>query len=151
MALTPSEMQLIEEFADSKPAVQSQARVRWSLSEAYQSQLVSKYRDLHHYYNPLDQDHWPQDKTLRPGKIHTTSNLCKAAVDVDARLQSIPPRITIPVATLTPDERKRAEAAEALLLLWLDLSGFDTWLNVLCQIKSIYGKGILKPGEEELA
>jgi hypothetical protein len=145
MALTLSEQELIEEFADSKPAVQTQARTRYSLSEAYQSQVVSKYRDLHHYYNPLNQDHWPQDVALRPGKIHTTSNLCKAAVDVDARLQSIPPRITIPVATLSPDERKRAEAAEALLLLWLDLSGFDTWLNTLCQVKSIYGKGVLKP------
>ena len=145
MAMTPAEQTLIEEFADSKPAVQAQARLRWQSGESYQSRVVSKYRDLHHYYNPINQDHWPEDKALRPGKIHTTSNLCKAAVDVDARLQSIPPRCTIPVATLTPEERKRAEAAEALLLQWLDLSGFDTWAHTLCQTKSIYGKGVLKP------
>lgn len=145
MAMTQSEQQLLEEFADSKPAVQAQARVRWASGESYQSRIVSKYRDLHHYYNPVNQDHWPEDADLRPGKIHTTSNLCKAAVDVDARLESIPPRLTIPVATLTPEERKRAEAAEALLLLWLDLSGSDVWMHTLCQVRAMYGKGILKP------
>jgi hypothetical protein len=145
MAMTTADQVLLEEFAASKPAVQAQARVRWASGESYQSRVVSKYRDLHHYYNPINQDHWPQDAVLRPGKIHTTSNLCKAAVDVDARLQSIPPRFTIPVATLSPEERKRAEAAEALLLLWLDLSGSDVWMHTLCQVKGIYGKGVLKP------
>ena len=145
MAMTQAEQQLLEEFADSKPAVQAQARVRWASGESYQSRVVSKYRDLHHYYNPINQDHWPEDAALRPGKIHTTSNLCKAAVDVDARLQSIPPRYTIPVSTLSPEDRKRAEAAEAILLLWLDMSGVDVWMHTLCQTKSIYGKGVLKP------
>jgi hypothetical protein len=140
-----ADQELLEEFAKSRPAVQAQARVRWASSEPYQSRLVSKYRLMHHYYNPLNQDHWPEDEALRPGKIHTTSNLCKAAVDVDSRLQSLPPRISIPVSTLAGQERLRAEAAEAILLQWLDLSGSDVWLHNLCQIKSIYGKGVLKP------
>jgi hypothetical protein len=143
--VTMDEKSLFEDFAASKPAVEAQARVRWSSSESYQSRIVSKYRDLHHYYNPINQDQWPQDAALRPGKIHTTTNLCKVAVDVDARLESIPPRISVPVATLEGDERKRAEAAEAIMLEWLELSGFETWLNNLCQIKSLYGKGVLKP------
>lgn len=145
MAMTQADQQLLEEFAESRPAVETQARARWESSEPYQSRIVAKYRKLHHYYNPRDGDHWPEDEELRPGKIHITSNLCKAAVDVDSRLQSIPPRITIPVSTLTPDQRRRAEAAEALLLQWLDLSGFEKWFWELCQVKSIYGKGVLKP------
>jgi hypothetical protein len=145
MAMTQDERLLLDAVADSVPAVQAQARARWSSGESYQSRVVSKYRKLHHYYNPFDGDHWPEDKSLRPGKIHTTSNLCKMAVDVDARLQSIPPRFTIPVATLGPEQRKRAEGAEALLLQWLDLSGFEVWAHTLCQVKSMYGKGILKP------
>lgn len=136
---------LIDEFAESKPAVEAQARVRYGSSESYQGRLISKYRELHHYYNPMDQDQWPQDKVLRPGKIHITTNLCKAAVDVDARLQSIAPRYTIPTATLSPQERTRAEGTEQLMLQWLDLSGVDTWLHNTCQVKSIYGKVVLKP------
>lgn len=145
MAMNEDEKTLIEEFVRSKPAVEAQARVRWSSSESYQSRVASKYRQLHHYYNPDNQDHWPEDIALRDGKIHITSNLCKAAVDVDSRLQSIPPRISIPVATLGGKERNRAEAAEAVLLQWLELSGFEVWLNDLCKVKSIYGKGVLKP------
>jgi hypothetical protein len=145
MAVTPAEQTILEEFAKSKPAVEAQARVRWASSESYQSRQVSKYRQLHHYYNPENQDHWPQDVALRPGKIHTTSNLCKVAVDVDSRIQSLPPRITLPVATLSGDDRLRAEAAEAIQMEWLELSGFPVWLHNVCQIKSIYGKGILQP------
>ena len=145
MALTKSDKTLLEDFASSRPAVEAQARVRWTSSESYQSRIVTKYRTLHHYYNPINGDHWPEDVALRIGKLHTTTNLCKVAVDVDARLQSIPPRISIPVATLAGQERKRAEAAEAIQLEWLELSGFDVWLHNLCQIKSMYGKGVLKP------
>ena len=140
-----ADQELLEEFAKSRPAVQAQARVRWASSEPYQSRLVSKYRTMHHYYNPLNQDHWPEDKELREGKIHITTNLCKIGVDVDARLESLPPRASIPVNTLGGEERRRAEAAEAILLQWLDLSGMDVWLHNLCQVKGIYGKGVLKP------
>ena len=136
---------LIEDFAKTPVAIRAQARARWASSEAYQSRLVSQYRDRHHYYNPLNQDQWPQDVALRPGKIHTTTNLCKVAVDVDARLESLPPRITLPVSTLSPEDRIRAEGTEALMLEWMDLSGSDVWLHNLCQTKSIYAKGVLKP------
>ena len=145
MALTQSDQQLIEDFANSKQSVQEQARARWQSSEPYQSNVVSKYRDMHHYYNPINGDHWPEDVALRPGKIHVTTNLCKAAVDVSSRLLSLPPRITLPVTNLGGRELKRAEAAEALMLEWLELSGFEDWFHVQCQVGAIYGKSVLKP------
>lgn len=145
MALTDADQVLIEDFAASKPAVEAQARARWSSSESYMNRQITRYRELHHYYAPQDQDHWPQDRALRAGKIHATTNLCKVGVDVDARLQSLPPRISLPVNTLAGEDRKRAEAAEALTLEWLELSGLEVWLHNACQVKSIYGKVVLKP------
>lgn len=145
MALTQPDAQLIDDFADSKLAVTQQARARWAAIDSYQANIVSKYRDMHHYYNPQNGDQWPEDLVLRPGQIHISTNLCKAAVDVDARLESIPPRITLPVQNLNSTELKRAEASEALHLEWLELSGFESWFHTLCQVKSMYGKGVLKP------
>lgn len=143
--MTQSDQQLIEAFAKSNVAVQEQARARWTSSEPYQNNVVSKYRDLHHYYNPINRDQWPEDVALRPGKIHISQNICKIAVDTDARLESIPPRITLPVTNLGGEELKRAEAAESLTLEWLELSGFDEWFFVAAQVKSMYGKVVLKP------
>jgi hypothetical protein len=145
MALTQSDQQLIEDFANSNIAVQEQARARWKSSEPYQSNVVSKYRDMHHYFNPINGDHWPEDSALRPGKIHVTTNLCKAAVDVSSRLLSLPPRFTLPVTNLGGRDLKRAEATEALMMEWLDLSGFDEWFYTYAQVGAIYGKAVLKP------
>jgi hypothetical protein len=136
---------IVESFAKSKPAIEAAARRRYQSSESYQANLISKYRILHHYYNPLNQDQWPKDKVERPGKIHVTANLCKTACDVDARVQSLLPRFTIPMANIPADDRKRAEGTEQLMKEWLDLSGVDEWLHILCQVRSIYGKGVLKP------
>jgi hypothetical protein len=149
MALTQSDQQLIEDFANSEIAVQEQARARWKSSEPYQSNVISKYRDLHHYFNPVNGDHWPEDAALRPGKIHITTNLCKAGVDVASRLLSLPPRITLPVTNLGGDDLKRAEATEALMMEWLDFSGFDEWLYTYAQVGAIYGKAVLKPFWDE--
>lgn len=137
--------EIIEEIANSKPAVQSQALARFRSSDSYQSRVNSHVKELHHYYAPQAGDQWPEDRAKRAGKIHMTTNIIKAAVDVDARLQSILPRVTIPTATLPPKERQRAEAAEAILGMWLEASGWDNWFHVLCQTKSLYGKGVLKP------
>lgn len=140
-----ADQRLIEGFAGSALEVQSQARARWQSSESYQSRVISKYRELHHYYNPINGDQWPEDAALRPGKIHTTSNLCRIAVDVEARIESLHPRMTIPIDTLAPADRKRAEGAEAMMMQWLDMAGFDTWFFTLAQTKALYGKGVLKP------
>jgi hypothetical protein len=100
---------------------------------------------LHSYYAPTNNDQWPADRAKRPGKVHVTANIAKTAVDVDSRIQSILPRVTLPTATLPANEATRAEAAEAILLMWLESSGWDNWFNILCQTRSIYGKGVLKP------
>lgn len=140
-----SMQRLLTDVATSKKQVALQAVVRFQNTESYQSRQVQRYQDLHHYYHPQDGDHWPQDKAKRPGKLHVTVNLVKAAVDVDARLQSIMPRITIPTANLSPKERRRAEGAEQVMLEWLEMSGIETWMLTLCQTKSLYGKGVLRP------
>ena len=137
--------ELLEQVQNGKPALEAQAITRFSSSESYQSQLIEKYQLLHGFYYPADGDQWPIDKQKRPGKVHMTTNIVKAFVDTDARLQSIIPRMTIPTSTLAGAERKRAEAAEALHLQWLEASDWENWLYVLCQTRSLYGKGILKP------
>lgn len=131
-------------LADAR--IEQDARTRYASSESYQAQLISKYRRYHRYYQPrLEGDQWPEDKELRPGKIHVTVNVCKAAVDVEARLTSILPRVTCPQSHLEEDERLRAEAAEQLVLTWLELSGWDVWMPDLCKVKCAYGKAVLKP------
>jgi hypothetical protein len=143
MAITQTD--LITEIQQSKPNIEAQALSRFRSSDAYQSHVTEKMRELHSFYQPNQGDQWPADRAKRPGKIHVTFNIVKPAVDVDARLQSIPPRVTIPTATLPPTERKRAEAAEAIIGMWLEASGWENWLNTLCQTRSLYGKGVLKP------
>lgn len=137
--------ELLEQVQDAPAAIESQAVTRFASSDSYQSQLIEKYQVLHGYYYPENGDQWPEDRAKRPGKIHMTANIIKPAIDVDARLQSVPPRVTIPTSTLAGAERKRAEAAEALHIQWLEASDWENWLFVLCQTRSLYGKGILKP------
>ena len=137
--------ELLLEYAKSNPAIEEQARLRYSSTESYQAQLQAKYQDMHHWYKPMNGDHWPADKVKRPGKIHVTANVCRPVVEIDARLQSILPRFTIPSSALSPDQRKRAEATETIMRQWMEMSGIEVWLTDLCRCKSIYGKGVLKP------
>lgn len=136
---------LLEEFVDSPAAIEGQAHVRYQSTDSYQSQLQTHYREMHHWYLPENGDHWPDDIVLRPDKIHVTANICRPVVEIDSRLQSILPRFTLPSATLSAEDRKRAEATESIMLQWLDMSGIDVWLGDLNRCRSIYGKGILRP------
>jgi hypothetical protein len=136
---------LLTEIANSKEQVAAQALVRFSSSDSYQARQVQRIQDLHHYYHPNGGDQWPGDAAKRPGKVHVTVNIVKAAVDVDSRLQSILPRMTLPTSLLPPKERLRAEGAESMMMEYLHLSGVDVWLHTLCQTKSLYGKGVLRP------
>ena len=88
------------------------ARRRYADAEPYQSRLISKYQKAHHFYAPLYGDQWPEDLAQRPGKIHLSVNIVKAAVDVDSRLQALIPRISLVPDTLGENDRLRAEAAE---------------------------------------
>lgn len=120
-------------------------RIKYAETDSYQGQLNQSYQRLHHYYNPPNGDQWPEDLVQRPGKIHITENLVKAAVDVDARLQSILPRISLQTKGADDETLRRAEAAEALFIEWLELSGWDEWMSIYCQSRSLLGKGVLKP------
>ena len=129
---------------------ESKAKRRYAAQEPYQQTLAAQYRIFHHYFAPPQYnwgsgDQWPADREQRPDKIHVTLNVIRPFLATAARLEAILPRITIPTTTLPPDERRRAEAAEQLMLTWLDLSGWDTWMYDFCLTKGIYGKGVLKP------
>lgn len=131
-------------------SVEAEVKERYTAQAPYQSVLASRYKIFHHYFTPPQYnwgsgDQWPADRDARPDKIHVTYNIIRPFITVAARLESILPRISIPTTTLPESERKRAEAAEQLMLLWLELSGWDTWMFDHSVTKGIYGKGILKP------
>jgi hypothetical protein len=54
------------------------------------------------------------------------------------------PRVTNTPDVMSDEMRARAEAAEKLMLRFLELSGWDVWLTDLTKCKALYGKGILK-------
>jgi hypothetical protein len=119
--------------------------LRYSETDSYQGTLANKYRRLHHYFAPRDGDQWPEDLRARPGMIHITHNVIAPVVMTEARIESLLPRLALLADSADEGERLRAEAAEKLIIRWLELSGWDSWLNDLCQAKGIYGKGVLKP------
>jgi len=132
-------------------SIEQEARARYSESETDHSQMVAKYARYHHYMYPPQWgnegsgDQWPDHARANPDKIHMTVNFVQAFARVDARLQSILPRITIPTARMPKEDRARAEAAEQLALHWLEESGWDVWLGTMNLVRSLYGKGVLKP------
>jgi hypothetical protein len=125
--------------------VELTARQRYTSSESYQSRLNIKYRKAHNLYAPIYGDQWPEDLTTRPGKIHMSVNIVKAAVDVDARIQSLMPRISLEAESISQEDRARAEAQEKMMLQFLEFSGWEVWFNDLTKVKCLYGKGILQP------
>lgn len=129
---------------EAEARVGVEAHERFVQVDAYQSVLKSKYRRYHFYYAPPYGDQWPEDLAQRPGKIHATANIIKPAVNIDARIQALLPRISLAPDGLTEEQRTRAESCEKLMLTWLDLSGWEVWLGTLTRVKSLYGKGIVK-------
>lgn len=132
-------------------SIEEVAKTRYAESEADHAQMSARYRRYHHYMFPPQNgaegggDQWPAHALQNPGKIHMTVNFVQAFARVDARLQAILPRVTIPTARMPQEMRSRAEAAEQLALDWLERSGWDVWLGNLTLIRSVYGKGVLKP------
>ena len=120
------------------------ANQRYSETDSYHSRMASEMKRMHHWYNPANQDQWPSDAAERPGKIHITSNIIKPAVDIDARLQSKLPRITLLPTDLSEAERARAELAEKMMLTFLEASDWELWFGRAARIKSLYRKAILK-------
>ena len=126
-------------------AVADEARVRYSMLESHQALTKTRQRLWHHYYAPLNGDQWPEDLDRRPGMIHVTDNIIQPVVDTEARLESLPPRMSLVADRNDVATRQRAQAAEKLLKHYLDLSGWDTWLFELCQTRAVYALGFLKP------
>jgi hypothetical protein len=122
----------------------AEANARYTETESYQSNLVARYQRYHHWYAPLNDDHWPEDAARRPGKLHITTNVVKRVVDIEARLQAKLPRIVLVPTDLSEEERARAELTEKLHLEYLEATNWSSWLHDLCRIKAIYGKGVLK-------
>ena len=127
--------------------IEATARSRVRSVEGYQSVLRSRYRRLHHYAYPLNGDQWPEDVRApgRAGKIHVTANICKPLVEIDARLQSLVPRVACKPNGVDTASRRAAEEAEKVIQTFLELSDWDLWLNTLAKTKAVYGKGVLKP------
>jgi hypothetical protein len=143
-AQMPNEDGLLEAVV-SDMAIVAQAREHYKSVDGYQQRLLAKLADLHHYYAPQSGDQWPEDVTMRPGKIHYTANYCKPAVDIRARLLSLLPRISQEPNGVDEAALKDAENAEKIMLRFLELSGWEMWLAEFTRICGIYGFGVLKP------
>jgi hypothetical protein len=139
----PDEEGILEALQDME--IVEQAREHFQSVDAYQNRLISRLRRLHHFAYPMDGDQWPEDQLLRPEKIHMTANLCKPAIDVDARMQALIPRIVQEPNGTGEEERASAEAAEKIMQRFLELSGWDLWMSDLTRIKCAYGYAVLKP------
>lgn len=125
--------------------VEQLAKMRYSSALPRAASRRSRYEVLHGYYAPIDGDQWAEDRFQRPGKLHVTANIVRAFVDTEARLLSIPPRITNKPDARDLATQKRAEACEELFLRWLEASGWEVWMSDLNRGKGIYGLGYLKP------
>lgn len=126
-------------------ALADEAKTRYSMTESHQAYLKTRHRVWHHYYAPRLGDQWPEDLNQRPGMIHTTVNIIQPVVDTEARLESLVPRMTAMAIRSDEESRQRTEAGEKLLKLYLELSGFETWLFTLNQTRAIYARGFMKP------
>lgn len=105
---------------------------------------ANRYRQAMKYYAPLNNDQWPEDRFLRPGKVHITANIIRAYCDISARLLSIPPRLVNKPLSQNVENRRRAEDIERFFYRLLDLSGWDVWLNDWALAGEVFGVGVLK-------
>lgn len=132
--------------------VVAQAKARYTSTESKQGALDGLYQKYMTYYDPPDGDQWPLDKDERPDMVHMSVNLVKPAVDVEARLQSVLPRLSLkPDNPSDAGQRSLAEAIEKAHYKWLHATNWEIWLYDLAKSRSLNGKGILHPlwNEEE--
>jgi len=118
---------------------------RYAGAESLAAERKARYEIYHKFYAPPGGDQWPEDRALRPQKMHITSNIVQAFVDVEARTLSILPRVTNIPDSKDDDSRLKAEIVEDLYGRFLELSEWDVWMSDLNRVKSIYGLGCLKP------
>lgn len=129
----------------SNRELELQARRHYTETSSYAAYWATKYERFHSYFAPLNGDQWPEDLAKRPGMIHVTHNIIAPAVEIESRIESRLPRLTLVPDFVDDETRARAEMAEKLYIRWLELTGWKTWLNDAAKTKSIYGKVVLKP------
>jgi hypothetical protein len=129
----------------SRLACQRQAIRNFTEGTSPSSIRRARYNRFHSYYAPLDGDQWPEDRKDRPNKLHITANIVKAFVDVEARILALLPRITNVPPSKDKKSRLKGEVIEDLNLRWLELSDWEVWMGDWNRLKSLYGKGILRP------
>lgn len=125
--------------------IEALAKRRFGSASPGAAMRASRYRDAMKYYAPLNNDQWPEDRYLRPGKVHITANIIRAYCDISSRLLSIPPRLVNKPIAQNVENRRRAEDIERFFLRLLDLSGWDVWMNDWALAGEIFGVGILHP------
>jgi hypothetical protein len=125
--------------------IESLAKRRFGSAAPGAGARAARYRQAMKYYAPLNNDQWPEDKFLRPGKVHITANIVRAYCDIAARLLSIPPRLVNKPIAANQENRRRAEDIERFFYRLLDLSGWDVWLTDWALAGEIFGVGILQP------
>jgi hypothetical protein len=128
-----------------KAECEATARSRYSIGTPASNARAAIFESYHKFYAPVDGDQWPEDKVLRPAKLHITANLVKAFVDICARILSIEPRLTLNPPTKTEADRNKAEVVEEMFLRFMRLSGSDIWLRSAAQVSTLYGVTYLKP------
>lgn len=129
-------------------AIVAKAKNRYESTSAHHGALNNLYDTYMTYYDPPNGDQWPDDRNdpERADKIHMSVNFVKPVVDIESRLQSILPRISLtPTNPDNEDERSLAEAVEKLHLSWLTDSKWDIWLGDTAKTRAVFGKTAWKP------
>ena len=96
-------------------------------------------------YAPKSNYQWPEDKWMRPGKLHITANMVRTYCDITARLLSLTPRIINKPPTQDSESRKRAEVIEQFFYRLLDDTGWDVWMVDWNLSGEVFGMKVLKP------
>lgn len=128
-----------------KMRIEEHARRRLGMASPGAANRGTRFREALKYYAPISNDQWPEDKLLRPSKVHITANIVRSYCDIGARLLSLPPRLINKPVAQTVENRKHAEEIEQFFYRLLDLSGWDVWMHEWALSGEIFGVGILKP------
>jgi hypothetical protein len=140
-----TELEEIASNARAKMTIEQEARSRFAMAASASGVRRSRFERVHKFYAPVDGDQWPEDRALRPGKLHITANMVRAFVDTEARVLSLLPRISNKPPTADQVSAKKAETIEELFSRYLDMTGWDVWMADRERMGSLYGTKILKP------
>jgi hypothetical protein len=129
----------------AKVACQRRAIANFSEGTGPANVRRARYNRYHSYYAPIDGDQWPEDRADRPNKLHITANIVRSFVDVEGRILALLPRVTNIPPSKDKESRLKGEVIEDLNMRWLELSDWEVWMGDWNRLKSLYGKGILRP------